>query len=118
MKKIYHLSTCDTCRRIIGELNNGKGFELQDIKQQHIDAETLDWLAEKAGSYEALFNRRSRKYRALNLHEKTITEPEFRELILGEYTFIKRPIVLIDGDAFIGNSRKTIAAAKERLGID
>ena len=32
MKKIYHLSTCDTCQRILKELQPLDGFELQDIK--------------------------------------------------------------------------------------
>lgn len=117
MKKIYHLSTCNTCQRIIGELNEGAGFELQDIKANHIDGATLDWLAEQAGSYEELFNRRARKYRAQGLNERSISEQEYRELILEEYTFLKRPVIIIDDEAFIGNAKKTVAAAKERLGI-
>jgi arsenate reductase len=117
MKKIYHLSSCNTCQRIIRELQDGAGFELQDIKASHIDGETLDWLAEQAGSYEALFNKRAMKYRAQGLNQRSISEPEFRELILGEYTFLKRPVIIIGEEAFIGNAKKTVAAAKERLGI-
>ncbi|MBR9922825.1 MAG: hypothetical protein GYB31_18515 [Bacteroidetes bacterium] len=118
MKKIYHLESCNTCKRIIGELNNGKGFDLQNVKEKHIDPDTLDWLAEKAGSYEALFNRRSRKYRAQGLHEKELSEQDYRKLILGEYTFLKRPVVINGEEVFIGNAKKTVAAAKESLGID
>jgi arsenate reductase len=72
-------------------------FELFDIKSTHIDAETLDLLKEKVGSYEALFSKRAIKYKTLGLKEKYLFDPDFRQLILDEYTFLKRP-VLIDGD--------------------
>ena len=115
MKKIYHLSTCNTCQRIIGELNNGAGFELQDIKTEPMTGEQLDVIKEKVGSYEDLFSRRARKYRAMGLHEKELTEDDYRRLILEEYTFLKRPVILIDGEVFVGNSKKTVEAAKQKL---
>ena len=37
MQKIYHLSTCDTCKRIIKELEPSNTFVFQDIKEQHIN---------------------------------------------------------------------------------
>ena len=61
MKRIYHLSSCNTCQRIIKELNPSKEVELIDIKKENIDAKTLDWLKEKVGSYEQLFSRRAVK---------------------------------------------------------
>lgn len=115
MKKIYHLSTCNTCQRIIGELNNGAGFELQDIKTEPMTGEQLDVIKEKVGSYEDLFSRRARKYRAMGLHEKELTEDDYRRLILEEYTFLKRPVILIDGEVFVGNSKTTVEAAKQKL---
>jgi arsenate reductase len=115
MKKIYHLSTCNTCQRIIGELNNGAGFELQDIKTEPMTGEQLDAIKEKVGSYDDLFSRRARKYRAMGLHEKELTEADYRRLILEEYTFLKRPVILIDGEVFVGNSKKTVEAAKQKL---
>lgn len=114
MRKIYHLSSCKTCQRIIGELDGGKGFEMQDIKQNNISAEELDGLKDKTGSYEALFSRRSMKYRAWGLHEKELTEADYRRYILEEYTFLKRPVIIIDDEVFIGNAKKTVAAAKEK----
>ena len=75
MRKIYCLSTCSTCNRIIKELGGLKGFEYQNLKEQNIDAATLDKLAKYTGSYEALFNRRAIKYRTLGLNQKTLTEP-------------------------------------------
>lgn len=97
MKRIYYLSSCDTCRRMMKEFDSLDEFELVDIKSTHIDAETLDLLKEKVGSYEALFSKRAIKYKTLGLKEKYLFDPDFRQLILDEYTFLKRP-VLIDGD--------------------
>jgi arsenate reductase (glutaredoxin) len=117
MKKIYHLSTCNTCQRIIGELQNGEGFELQDIKTEPMTGEQLEAIKAKVGSYEDLFSRRARKYRALGLHEQELTEDDYRRLILEEYTFLKRPVIVIDGEVFAGNSKKTVEAAKQKLRI-
>lgn len=117
MKKIYHLSTCNTCQRIIGELGGGAGFELQDIKTEAMTPEQVDYMKEKVGSYEALFSRRARKYTSMGLKEKNLTEADYRNLILQEYTFLKRPVILIDEEVFVGNTKKVIAAAKEKLGI-
>ena len=36
MKKIYYLSTCNTCMRIIAELNLSNEFLLQNIKIESI----------------------------------------------------------------------------------
>lgn len=112
MRKIYHLANCNTCQRIIGELNNGAGFELQNIKTEKMTAEQLAVMAEKAGSYEALFSRRAMKYKSMGLKERTLTETDYRDLILEEYTFLKRPVIFIEEAIFVGNSKKVIAAAK------
>lgn len=116
MKKIYHLSNCDTCRGIIKELGGGKGFELQDIKPDSISAAELDWLKEQVGSYEALFSRRAMKYRSMGLQHQQLNEADYRRLILEEYTFLKRPVIIIDDEVFVGNTKNTVAAAKAKLG--
>jgi arsenate reductase-like glutaredoxin family protein len=113
--KIYYLSTCDTCQRILKELNPGKEVILQDIKNDPITAEQLDELKKKAGSYEKLFSKIARKYRSMGLNETILTEADYRKYILVEYTFLKRPVMLFDDQLFIGNSPKTVAAAKQYL---
>ena len=118
MKKIYHLSSCNTCQRIIKDLNTVDATcALQDIKIQNINAEQLDWLAQKTGGYEALFSRKAMKFRSMGLHEKTLTENDYRNLILEEYTFLKRPVVVVGERVFAGNAAKTVEAAKEALSI-
>src|ERR1051325_3511351 len=116
MNKIYYLSTCDTCARIIKELGiTGKNFEMQDIKTQKITAAQLDEMKEMAGSYEALFSRVALKYRALGLNKMQLSEKDHRKYILEEYTFLKRPVIILDDKIFIGNSKNTVVAAKEAI---
>jgi len=116
MNKIYHLSTCDTNKRIIKELGiTSDSFEMQDIKKKNISAEELDAIKEKIGTYEALFSKRSRKFRGLGLHEMTLSEADYRKYILEEYTFLKRPFILIEDKVFIGNAKKVVEAAKAAL---
>ena len=94
---------------------DGEGFELQNIKTEKITAEQLTYMAEKVGSYEALFSRRAMKYKSMGLKEKTLSETDYRDLILEEYTFLKRPVILINGEVFVGNSKKVVAAAKASI---
>ncbi len=115
MKKIYHLSTCSTCKRIIAELNEGKGFELQDIKNEAITENQLEEMKNMSGTYESLFSRKAMKYRSMGLHEKDLTEQDYKSLILEEYTFLKRPVIIIDNRIFVGNAAKTIAEAKKHI---
>jgi arsenate reductase len=105
MKKVYFLSSCSTCKRIIREKElDKKGFSFQDIKTEKITPEQLDELKNFAGSYEALFSRRSLKYRSMGLKDKKLTEIDYRNLILEEYTFLKRPVVLQGRKVTIGSS--------------
>lgn len=112
MRKIYYLSTCNTCKRILDELPI-ELFERVDIKNNPIDATTLDFLAKESGSYASLFNKRARKYHALGLKEVLISDEMYRKYLLQEYTFLKRPIIIFDGHVFIGNSKKVVTQAKE-----
>lgn len=113
MKRIYYLSTCSTCKKILEETNAvGKGFALQDIKKEKITPEQLDQMKEMTGSYESLFSRRSQKYRPMGLDERDLTEEEYRSLILEEYTFLKRPVTIAGKKIFVGNDKKTVEALK------
>ncbi len=115
MKKIYHLGNCTTCQRIIKELELGPEFVFQNIKEEAITPEQLDEMKALTGSYEALFSRRAMKYRGWGLHEMKLGEADYRRYILEEYTFLKRPVILIDDQIFVGNTAKVVAAAKEAV---
>ena len=112
MKKIYHLSTCDTCQRIIKELQPPSDFEFQDIKTEAIMKEQLEEMHALTGSYETLFSKRARLFRQQGLQEKQLSEADYKKLILEHYTFLKRPVVFVDNAIFVGNSKKVVEAAK------
>lgn len=115
MKKIYHLSTCSTCQRIIKELQPLNDFKLQDIKSEPITESQLEQMHSLSNSYEALFSKRAILYRERNLKEQNLTEDDYKALILEQYTFLKRPVILMDDQIFIGNSKKVVEAAKKAI---
>lgn len=115
MKKIYYLSTCDTCSRILKDLQPPSSYILQDIKESPITEEQLDELQELAGSFEAVFSKRARLYKEKDLKNENLNEDRFRNLILEHYTFLKRPVIVNNDKIFIGNSKKTVEAARIAL---
>jgi len=116
MNKIYYLSTCDTCKRILKEVQPDESITLQDIKKVHINSDELDAIHDMfGGSYEALMNKRSRIYKSEGLKEKDLSEEEIRGWILKEYSMLKRPLAVIDGEVFAGNSKATVADLKAKL---
>lgn len=116
MRKVYYLKSCSTCIRILKELNIGSDFELQNIKVDAITPKQLDEMKALSGSYESLFSRKSMQYRALGLKDKELSEDDYRNYILQEYTFLKRPVFLIDDEIFIGNSKDNVAQVAEKIG--
>ncbi|MCP4521034.1 MAG: hypothetical protein GY827_05025 [Cytophagales bacterium] len=114
-KKVYHLKTCSTCSRIINDLEIADEFDFQNIKEEQMTEEQVDEMAKLAGSYEALFSRRAQKYKALGLKDKVLAEQDYKQYILEEYTFLKRPVFLIGEKIFIGNTKKIIAEVAEEL---
>lgn len=113
--KVYYLATCDTCKRILKEVGTD-GLELHEIKSTPISAAQLDEMKALAGSYEVLFSKIARKYKELNLKDQALSEADYRRYLLEEYTFLKRPVFVLDQEIFIGNSPKTVAAVKEKIG--
>ena len=55
------------------------------------------------------------QYRTLNLKDKKLTEKDYRKFILQEYTFLKRPVVIVGKQIFIGNIGSVVKAAQEAL---
>ena len=115
MKKIYHLGSCSTCKRILKELEPLDGVELQEIKSEPITPEQLEEMEALSGSYESLFSRRAMLFRQKGLHEKELSEKDYKDLILEHYTFLKRPVIIVEDQIFVGNSKKIVEAAKEAI---
>lgn len=120
MNKIYYLKTCDTCKRILKQIKstleihqgtssyqmNFKDFTFQEIKTQPITVAQLEEMYRFTKSYEALFSKRAKRYKLLK--NQTLTENDYKQLILDEYTFLKRPVIIVNKEIFIGNSKKII----------
>jgi len=116
MKKIYHLGNCTTSQGIIKETGiTDKTFDMQDIKVEKITVAQLEEMKKMAGSYEALFSRRAMKYKELGLKDKKLEEKDYRNFILEEYTFLKRPVVIINDKIFIGSEKKNVEALKKAV---
>lgn len=115
MQKVYYLSTCDTCKRVMNEIEIPSSFIKQDIKVQGITAEELDELFNFTNSYEELFSRRAKLYQERNLKDENLLEEDYKALILEHYTFLKRPVIVNNDKIFIGSSSKTVAAAKKSI---
>ncbi|RKS55487.1 arsenate reductase [Gillisia mitskevichiae] len=115
MKKIYHLSSCSTCKRILNELEPSSAYILQDIKKDPLNEEQLDEMYNLAGSYESLFSKRAQLYKQKDLKNETLDESDYKNLILEHYTFLKRPVIINNDKIFIGNSKSTVEAAKSAM---
>ncbi|MFT6699574.1 MAG: arsenate reductase [Porticoccaceae bacterium] len=115
MKKVYFLQTCDTCKRILKDLNTNS-FERQEIKAENVTVSQLEEMHQLSGSYEALFNKRAKLYKAMDLKNQVLSEADYRQFILDEYTFLKRPVFILNDEIWIGNSKKVIEDLKEKIG--
>ena len=97
------------------EWNVDDTFELQDIKAENILPAQVDQLIRMSGSALVLFSKRAVKYRAMGLHERELSDAEMRQLIIDEYTFLSSPVLVLDNEIFVGNSKKVVEAAKQAL---
>lgn len=111
MKKVFYLKTCDTCLKILKKYNL-KDWELREIKINPITTEELEEMYKLAGSYEALFSKKSNQIKLREIDPKTLQEEDYKELILDHYTFLKRPVFMSDKEIFIGSEKKTVEALR------
>ena len=88
---------------------------MQDIKTEKITPAQLDEMKKMMGSYEALFSRRALKYKELGLKDRDLGENDYRKFMLDEYTFLKRPVVIMNDKIFVGSEKKTVEALKKEL---
>jgi len=115
MKKVYYLKTCSTCKRILKELNLSSDFYLQDVKSEEITTKQLEEMKNLSGSYEALFSKKAKLYKEMDLKNQNLEERDYRHYILDHYTFLSRPVIIINDKIFIGNSKKTVESVIQFL---
>lgn len=114
MNKIYYLASCDTCRKIIKSLPENN-LVFHDIKQNPITEAELEEMYQLSGSYDALFSKKAQLYKSMDLKNKSLTEADFKKYILEHYTFLSRPVFIIDGQIYIGNSQQNILKVMKAL---
>lgn len=96
-------------------MNWPSGFEFQDIKQDPITVKQVEAMHKLSGSYEALFSKRAKLYKEMDLKNANLSEADFKQYIIEHYTFLSRPVVIFNDQIFIGNSKKTIENLKTAL---
>lgn len=108
MNTIYYLSSCDSCRKIIKSLPENHNLVFRDIRQNPITEEELEQMYRLAGSYEALFSKKAQLYKSLDLKNKSLSEADYKKYILEHYTFLSRPVFILNNSIYIGNSQQNI----------
>ena len=91
------------------------GFEKQDIKSDKMTTNQIDEMKVLSGTYESLFSRKAMKFRAMGLNEMELSESDYRNYLLEEYTFLKRPVFIIDNQIFVGNAKKTVEEVAQAI---
>ena len=115
MRKIYYLASCDTCRKIIKSLPSNANLEFHDIRQNPITVEELEFMHQLSGSYEALFSKKAQLYKEKGMKNMILTEEDYKNYILEHYTFLSRPVVILENEIFIGNSQPNILKLQKAL---
>lgn len=116
MNKIYYLASCDTCRKIIKSLPKDHDLVFHDIKQNPITVEELEEMYRLSGSYESLFSKKAQLYKSMDLKNKSLTEDDYKKYILEHYTFISRPVFIINDKIYIGNTQQNMLQVMKALG--
>jgi len=88
------------------------GFEKIDIKKINISEEDLELAKATVDSYLELFNKRARKIKELGLDLNSLEDSKIKELILGEYSFLKRPLMISGEKILAGNSKAVVEEMK------
>lgn len=101
--------------RIIKSLDLPEHFIFQDIKEEELSVNQVEELKQLSGSYESLFSRRAKLYKEMGLKDQQLTEADYKHYILDHYTFLKRPVIVVENQVFIGNSKATIEAAHKAI---
>jgi arsenate reductase len=116
MNKIYYLASCDTCRKIIKSLPKDHDLVFHDIKQNPITVKELEEMYRLSGSYEALFSKKAQLYKSMDLKNKSLTEDDYKKYILEHYTFLSRPVFIINEKVYIGNTQQNMLQVMKALG--
>ena len=111
----YQFENCKGCQKVLEALQLEDKASFRDIKEQPISEEELDRLKEKVGSYEDLLSKKSVKFKMEGHHKEELSEDQYRELLLQEHTYFKRPILELNDTVFLGSDDSVIEEARAQL---
>ncbi|MGL6220483.1 MAG: arsenate reductase family protein, partial [Lacrimispora sphenoides] len=104
--KVYCYPKCTTCKKAIKWLDdNGKSYELVDIKGDNPSKEELKAAYEKSGMpLKKFFNTSGLKYKELQLKDRLadMSEDEQLDLLATDGMLVKRPMVITDDEVLTG----------------
>ncbi len=83
---------------------------MREIKSAPITPKELEDMKAHFSSYEQLFNKRAVKFRSID--SSSFEDNDYKRLLLSDYTFLKRPVLLLSDKAFAGNSKESIQQMK------
>jgi arsenate reductase (glutaredoxin) len=101
---IYGIPNCDTTKKALELLKKQKAdFSFHDYKQHGITTKKLEGWCEKMG-WETILNKRSTTWRELDETEqkKLTDQPSAIKLMMQNNSIIKRPIMEINNNVFVG----------------
>ena len=108
---LYGLRNCDTCKKALAALEAaGRSVTFVDIRTEaDLAAKVPVWLAAKGP--ETLVNKRSTTWRSLGDDERGQVETgAAAALLIANPTLIKRPVIEVGPEVFVGWSRDVSAS--------
>ena len=84
------------------------GWILREIKKEPVTEAELEEMYSHTKCYEALFSQRSTQIKERGVEVSSLSEEDFRHLILEHYSFLKRPVFLTHEILFAGNQKSTV----------
>jgi arsenate reductase (glutaredoxin) len=112
---VYYLPSCSTCQAILKSLSNTDKLKHVDIKANGLSEADVEKMYALSKSYEALFSKRAMLYKSLDLKSKNLQEPDYKKYLLEHYTFLSRPVFIINGKIFISNNKKVVEEVAEAM---
>jgi len=102
--KIYHKSTCITCKKAITEMERmNADIEKRDFFKDPFSETELKKIIKIAGKKPSeLLRKRDKMYKELDLDNNKKTDEQLIKLMVKYPGLILRPIVIIKNKAFVG----------------
>ena len=103
---VYHLKSCDTCRKAIKSLEAaGHELSLVDVRADGVPPSTLADIEQQVG-WKVLLNTRSTTWRGLDDADKSdMTSQKALTLMDAHPTLIKRPVIVSQDGVTVGWSK-------------